>query len=78
MVAVLATLCEAIVDLAIAIAPVVPASAARLLDQMGVPADERAFTSLGDSGRYARLAASARPLEPPAPIFPRLEMPAEA
>src|SRR3954468_21052326 len=40
MTAVLATLCEAIAALAIAIAPVVPASAARLLDQMGVPRAE--------------------------------------
>jgi methionyl-tRNA synthetase len=78
MIAVLATLCEAIVDLAIAISPVVPASAAKLLDQMGVPAGERDFASLADTARYARLAASGLILEPPAPIFPRLELPAEA
>jgi methionyl-tRNA synthetase len=78
MTAVLACLCEAIVDLAIAIAPVVPASAARLLDQMGVPDGERDFTVLADTGRYARLAASGLTLEPPAPIFPRLELPSEA
>jgi methionyl-tRNA synthetase len=75
MTAVLATLCEAIVDLAVAIAPVVPGSSAKLLDQMGVPAGERAFTSLADAGRYARLAASGVPLPPPTPIFPRLEVP---
>ncbi|HEX8061915.1 MAG TPA: methionine--tRNA ligase [Allosphingosinicella sp.] len=78
MTAVLATLCEAIADLAIAIAPVVPASAAKLLDQMGVPPGERDFTALADTGRYARLAASGFTLEPPAPIFPRLELPSEA
>jgi methionyl-tRNA synthetase len=78
MVAVLATLCEAIVDLAIAISPVIPGSAAKLLDQMGVPAGERSFTSLADTGRYARLAAPGRALEPPTPIFPRLELPAES
>lgn len=77
MTAVLACLCEAIIDLAIAIAPVVPGSAAKLLDQMGVPANERAFTALADTGRYARLAGSGFVLEPPAPIFPRLELPAE-
>jgi methionyl-tRNA synthetase len=77
MTAVLATLCEAIVDLAIAIAPVVPGSAARLLDQMGVPAEERSFAALGDTQRYSRLAASGFTLAPPAPIFPRLEVPAE-
>jgi methionyl-tRNA synthetase len=78
MTAVLATLCEAIVDLAIAIAPVVPGSAAKLLDQMGVPPDERDFTALADTGRYARLAATGFTLDPPTPIFPRLELPAEA
>ncbi|MEO7177305.1 MAG: methionine--tRNA ligase [Allosphingosinicella sp.] len=77
MTAVLACLCEAIVDLAIAIAPVVPASATKLLDQMGVPKAERDFTILADTGRYARLAASGFVLEPPTPIFPRLELPAE-
>jgi len=77
MTAVLATLCEAIIDLAIAIAPVVPASAAKLLDQMGVPAEERDFKALADTGRYARLAASGFALAPPSPIFPRLELPAE-
>jgi methionyl-tRNA synthetase len=78
MTAVLATLCEAIVDLAIAVAPVVPGSAAKLLDQMGVPPEERDFTVLADTGRYARLAAAGSTLEPPVPIFPRLELPAEA
>jgi methionyl-tRNA synthetase len=78
MTAVLATLCEAIVDLAIAISPVVPGSATKLLDQMGVPAGERSFAILGDQTRYARLAASGFELGPPTPIFPRLELPAEA
>ena len=77
MTAVLATLCEAIVDLAVAIAPVVPGSAAKLLDQMGVPQGERSFAALGDTARYARLAASGFVLEPPSPIFPRLELPPE-
>jgi methionyl-tRNA synthetase len=74
--AVLATLCEAIVDLAIAIQPVIPASTAKLLDQLGVPAGERDFAALADEGRYARLAASGS-IQPPAPIFPRLALPAE-
>jgi methionyl-tRNA synthetase len=76
MEAVLATLCAALVDLAIAIQPVVPAGAARLLDLMGVPAGERNFAALADPERYARLAGS--PLEAPTPIFPRLELPVEA
>src|SRR4051812_27275259 len=78
MAAVLATLCEAIVDLAIAIAPVVPGSAAKLLDQMGVPSEERNYAALADRGRYRRLAESGFTLAPPTPIFPRLEAPAEA
>jgi methionyl-tRNA synthetase len=75
MTAVLAALCEAIVDLAIAISPVIPVASAKLLDQMGVPADERDFTVLADRGRYARLAASGTALEAPSPIFPRIEAP---
>jgi methionyl-tRNA synthetase len=74
--AVLATLCEAIVDLAVAIQPVIPASAAKLLDTIGVPASERDYAALADEGRYARLAASGFTLVVPSPIFPRLELPA--
>jgi methionyl-tRNA synthetase len=75
--AVLATLYEAIRDLAIAIAPVIPASSARLLDAMGVPADERDYASLEDETSYGRLVTSGFVLAPPAGLFPRLEMPAE-
>ena len=65
----------AIVDLAVAISPVVPSAAARLLDQMGVPGNERDFGALQDPGRYERLAGSGFKLQPPTPIFPRLERP---
>jgi methionyl-tRNA synthetase len=75
---VLATLYSAISDLAVAILPVIPASATKLLDQMGVPADERTFAALADRTRYGRLAASGFKLEAPKPIFPRLELPADA
>jgi methionyl-tRNA synthetase len=75
--AVLATLYEAIADLAIAIQPVIPAAAARLLDTMGIPAHERDFAALRDEGRYARLADSNFVLETPSGLFPRLEAPAE-
>ena len=77
MIAVLATLYEAIVDLAVAIQPVIPGSAAKLLDTMGVPAGERDYAALEDESRYARLAASGFRLAAPTPIFPRLDMPAE-
>jgi methionyl-tRNA synthetase len=77
MLAVLETLYRAIAELAVAIQPVIPASAARLLDQMGIPAGERSFAALADAERYERLAASGFTLQPPTPIFPRLEAPAD-
>src|SRR3546814_5694623 len=48
MMAVLATLYQAIRDLAIAILPVIPASAGHLLDQMDVPEGERDYAALED------------------------------
>jgi methionyl-tRNA synthetase len=78
MTAVLETLYRSIIDLTIAIQPVIPASAARLLDQMGVPADERDDDALRDPRRYERLARSGFTLALPTPIFPRLELPADA
>ena len=77
MEAVLATLYRSIRDLAIAIQPVIPASAAKLLDAMGIPAGERDYAALADRGWYARLAGSEFRLAPPAPVFPRLDLPGE-
>jgi methionyl-tRNA synthetase len=77
MLAVLATLYEAIGDLAVAISPVIPDAANKLLDQMGIPEGERDLAALGDTGRYARLVESGFTLQPPVPIFPRLESPAQ-
>ena len=76
--AVLATLYAAIRDLAIVIAPVIPGSAGRLLDAMGIPGGERDYAALEDPDSYDRLAASDFRLALPTPIFPRLEMPGEA
>jgi methionyl-tRNA synthetase len=78
MTAVLATLCAAIGDLAVAISPVIPGGAARLLDQLGVPEEERSFSALADESRYARLAASGATIAAPSPVFPRLELPANS
>jgi len=75
MTAVLATLCAAIADLAIAIQPVIPAGSAKLLGLMGVPEAARSYAALADPDRYARLAGAA--LEAPTPIFPRFELPPE-
>lgn len=71
MKAVLAALFVAIRDLAICISPVIPESAGRLLDQMGVEADSRDFASIADSGWYARHAASGFRLAAPQGVFPR-------
>jgi len=73
--AVLGTLLRAIRMLAIAIAPVVPAGAERILDQIG--ADERTHAAIDDDTWYARMAQAGFTLTPPSPAFPRLEMPAD-
>ncbi|QIG80292.1 methionine--tRNA ligase [Stakelama tenebrarum] len=70
--AVLGTLIRAIRDLAIAILPVVPASANKLLDFLG--AKDRDHAALEDSGWYEALAAKGFRISPPTPIFPRLEL----
>lgn len=75
---VLATLYIAIRDLAISIQPVIPSSAAKLLDTLGIGEDGRDIKALGDPDWYGRLGASGFVLAPPAPIFPRLELPQEA
>ncbi len=77
MEAVLATLCAAIIELAVAIQPVVPGGARRLLDQMGVPEGERNLADLPGKAIYQRIVESGFVLQPPSPIFPRLELPAE-
>ncbi len=72
MTAVLVTLVVCIRDLAIAIRPVVPTSADAILDQIGVPANERDFPALSDPLWYQRLVESTAPN----PAFRRLELPA--
>ncbi|GAA0663115.1 methionyl-tRNA synthetase [Sphingomonas insulae] len=72
--AVLGTLVRAIRMLGITILPVVPDSAARVLDQIG--ATERDHAAVDDDGWYARQVASGVTIAPPSPVFPRLELPA--
>ena len=72
--AVLRTLIRAIRMLAIAIVPVVPGSAGKVLDQIGVEARDHA--AIDDDDWYDRTARTFR-IAPPSPIFPRLEVPAE-
>lgn len=75
MVAVLMTLFRCVRHLAIAVMPVVPASADRLLDQLGIPADERDFAALEDADWFSRLVSSGFALSQPQGVFPRLELP---
>jgi methionyl-tRNA synthetase len=75
---VLAVLFQCIRDLAIAIRPVIPSSADKLLDQMGIPADERDAAALADPTWYARLCITGFRLGQPVGVFPRLELPALA
>ena len=76
--AVLRTLVRAIRILAIAIMPVIPAGASAILDQLGVAADDRDHAAIDDDGWYARRVAEGAPVAAPSPVFPRLEIPAEA
>jgi len=71
---VLLTVFCALRDLAIAIQPVVPGKAGDLLDQLGIPQDERDFAALEDDGWFARLVENGFILDKPTPIFPRLEL----
>lgn len=73
MEAVLRTLLLAIRDLAIAIRPVIPASADRLLDLLGADPAGRSYADLPDRSWLDRAT-----LQTPTPIFPRLELPTEA
>src|SRR6201997_1827413 len=58
---------EVVRQIAILTQPVMPAASAKLLDVLGVPANERDFSSLG--GRH-RIAAGTQ-LPAPTPVFPR-------
>jgi methionyl-tRNA synthetase len=74
MEAVLATLLLCIRDLAILIQPIIPASAAKVLDLFGIPASERSFAALDDAGWYERQRSAGFRLQAPTPLFPKLEL----
>ena len=76
MKAVLATLFICIRDLTIAIRPIIPSAADRLLTEMGVDESDRDQRSLEDSHWYRQLASTFR-LKQPTPLFPRLELPVD-
>jgi methionyl-tRNA synthetase len=67
MATVLYVLAETIRRLALLVQPVMPDSAAKMLDQLAVPADERDFARLGEGGRLV----PGTPLPKPEGVFPR-------
>ena len=73
---VLATLYICIAVLAAGIRPIIPASADRLLDNMGVSPELRTFEGIL-SHWYSPLAESEFRLGQPSPLFPRLELAAD-
>ena len=73
---VLATLYIAIAQLAVAILPVIPVSAGRLLDQMGIAPELRSYAAI-QSHWYSPLAESEFRLGQPMGLFPRIELPAD-
>ncbi|MFM7027966.1 MAG: methionine--tRNA ligase [Chakrabartia sp.] len=78
MAAVLRTLVKAIRDLTLAIQPIIPTSAGKMLDQLGIPSSGRDYAALADLDWYDRLTGSGFRLAAPAPLFPRLEVPTDA
>src|SRR6185295_20156482 len=61
---------EVIRQVAILAQPFMPASAAKLLDLLGIPEDERNFSTLGG----ARRITPGTRLPMPSPVFPRYEV----
>ncbi len=70
---VLATLYICIAQLAVAALPVIPESSGKLLDQMGIPPENRSFTGIGTHW-YSSLAESNFRGAQPQGLFPRLEL----
>jgi methionyl-tRNA synthetase len=73
---VLATLYICIAQLAVAISPIIPASAEKLLTQMGIAPELRTYAGIGGHW-YSPLSESDFRLEQPVGLFPRLESPVE-
>jgi methionyl-tRNA synthetase len=74
---VLATLFICIAQLAVAVLPIIPDSAAKLLNQMGVPEDVRNYAKI-NSHWYSVLAESNFRIAQPQGLFPRLELPSNS
>ena len=77
MAQVLGLLYDQIIRLTLAIQPVIPAAATRLLDHMGVPANQRTDMAADGAGPYRAAREGSFRLAVLQPIFPRLELPAD-
>ena len=77
MAAVLMVLFRCVRDLAIAVRAVVPDSADKLLNQMGIQSDQRDFSALENDNWFADLIQSGFRVAQPIGVFPRLELPEE-
>ncbi|WP_416799529.1 methionine--tRNA ligase [Ciceribacter azotifigens] len=73
MATVLYVTAEVVRQIAILLQPIVPDSAAKLLDLVAVPQDARDFAHLGQAGRLV----AGTSLEAPKPVFPRYVAPEE-
>ncbi|TCQ09677.1 methionyl-tRNA synthetase [Rhizobium sp. PP-F2F-G36] len=71
MATVLHVTADVVRQVAILLQPFMPGSAAKLLDLVAVPDNQRSFAFLGEAGRLA----SGTPLEAPKPVFPRYVAP---
>jgi methionyl-tRNA synthetase len=65
---------EVVRQIAILAQPVMPESSAKLLDSLGIPADQRDFSALGGAARIK----PGITLPPPTPVFPRYVEPTAA
>jgi methionyl-tRNA synthetase len=74
---VLSTLFQAIRQLTIAIQPVVPEAASRLLLQLGIAENESSFAYISDADWLLRHIQSGYKVQQPVGVFPRLELPIE-
>jgi methionyl-tRNA synthetase len=67
---VLATLCDCIRDLSVAVSPVTPTASAKILDAMCIPDDARDFRALAQDATSQSVQ-----VDSPKPAFPRLDPP---
>jgi methionyl-tRNA synthetase len=78
MATVLTTLFRCVRNLALAVRPVVPASADKLLDQLGIAPDARTFAAYDRADWFSELVSSGFRVGQPTGVFPRLELPEDA